>query len=171
MWFLALLYLSSTPPELVLTPVVISSTALVYFASPVPVPILCSSTDLHLRPRFRFRPVPVPVPVPAPFLLPSPFTSCVSSFPLRFRPHYLSRPRSRPQLRFRLRSRPRLRSHPRTRSLLPALQTPLHRRYDALERSPVFVCMCVCVCVCIFIKLHITAQSGPVILVILCHSH
>ena len=31
--------------------------------------------------------------------------------------------------------------------------------------------MCVCVCVCVFIKLHITAQSGPVILVILCHSH
>ena len=30
---------------------------------------------------------------------------------------------------------------------------------------------CVCVCVCVFIKLHITAQSGPVILVILCHSH
>ena len=29
----------------------------------------------------------------------------------------------------------------------------------------------VCVCVYIFIKLHITAQSGPVILVILCHSH
>ena len=28
----------------------------------------------------------------------------------------------------------------------------------------------VCVCVCVFIKLHITAQSGPVILVILCHS-
>ena len=26
-------------------------------------------------------------------------------------------------------------------------------------------------CVCVFIKLHITAQSGPVILVILCHSH
>ena len=25
-------------------------------------------------------------------------------------------------------------------------------------------------CVCVFIKLHITAQSGPVILVILCHS-
>ena len=31
--------------------------------------------------------------------------------------------------------------------------------------------VCVCVCVCAFIKLHITAQSGPVILVILCHSH
>ena len=27
--------------------------------------------------------------------------------------------------------------------------------------------MCVCVCVCVFIKLHITTQSGPVILVIL----
>ena len=33
------------------------------------------------------------------------------------------------------------------------------------------VCVCVCVCVCVFIKLHITTQSGPVILVILCHSH
>ena len=32
-------------------------------------------------------------------------------------------------------------------------------------------CVCVCVCVCVFIKLHITAQSGLVILVILCHSH
>ena len=31
---------------------------------------------------------------------------------------------------------------------------------------------CVCVwCVFVFIKLHITAQSGPVILVILCQSH
>ena len=29
----------------------------------------------------------------------------------------------------------------------------------------------VSVCVCVFIKLHITAQSGLVILVILCHSH
>ena len=33
------------------------------------------------------------------------------------------------------------------------------------------VVCCVCVCVCVFIKLHITTQSGPVILVILCHSH
>ena len=38
------------------------------------------------------------------------------------------------------------------------------------------ICSCqdiinsVCVCVCVFIKLHITAQSGLVILVILCHS-
>ena len=39
----------------------------------------------------------------------------------------------------------------------------------------VCVCMCVCVhvcvCVCVFIKLHINGQSGPVIPVILCHSH
>ena len=33
------------------------------------------------------------------------------------------------------------------------------------------MCVCLCVCVCVFIKLHITAQSGLVILVILCHSH
>ena len=33
------------------------------------------------------------------------------------------------------------------------------------------VTVCVCVCVCVFIKLHITTQSGLVILVILCHSH
>ena len=35
----------------------------------------------------------------------------------------------------------------------------------------VCVCVCICVCVCVFIKLHTTTQSGPVILVILCHSH
>ena len=33
-----------------------------------------------------------------------------------------------------------------------------------------YVCMYICMYVCIFIKLHITAQSGLVILVILCHS-
>ena len=37
--------------------------------------------------------------------------------------------------------------------------------------EPILPCVCVCVCVCVFIKLHITTQSGPVILVILCHSH
>ena len=30
--------------------------------------------------------------------------------------------------------------------------------------------VCVCVCVCEFIKLHMTAQSGLVILIIVCHS-
>ena len=38
-------------------------------------------------------------------------------------------------------------------------------------RQCVCVCLCVCVCVCVFIELHITAQSGLVILVILCPSH
>ena len=33
------------------------------------------------------------------------------------------------------------------------------------------VSLSLCVCVYIFIKLCITAQSGPVILVIVCHSH
>ena len=33
------------------------------------------------------------------------------------------------------------------------------------------VCMYVCMCMYVFIKLHLTTQSGPVILVILCHSH
>ena len=37
--------------------------------------------------------------------------------------------------------------------------------------APVVVAKGVCVCVCVFIKLHITAQSGLVILVIICHSH
>ena len=36
--------------------------------------------------------------------------------------------------------------------------------HQARQREGVFVC--VCVCVCVFIKLHITAQSGSVILVI-----
>ena len=35
--------------------------------------------------------------------------------------------------------------------------------------NSMYVCMYVCMYV--FIKLHITTQSGPVILVILCHSH
>ena len=51
--------------------------------------------------------------------------------------------------------------------------------YNALRVRPVTnvpqvdppcVYVFICMCVCIFIKLHITAQSGPVILVILCHS-
>ena len=30
---------------------------------------------------------------------------------------------------------------------------------------------CVCVCVCVFIDLHMTAPSGPVIVVILCQTY
>ena len=41
------------------------------------------------------------------------------------------------------------------------------QQYNIGEKPTVIMC----VCVCVFIKLHITTQSGPVILVILCHSH
>ena len=44
------------------------------------------------------------------------------------------------------------------------------RSFFQLSRDENAVLLCVCVCVCVFIKLHITAQSGLVILVILCHS-
>ena len=49
---------------------------------------------------------------------------------------------------------------------------PKRLNYDNREISSkgIYVFLCE-VCVCVFIKLHITAQSGPVILVILCHSH
>ena len=44
-----------------------------------------------------------------------------------------------------------------------------HRRKKVDRKS--CVTFLLCMYVCIFIKLHITAQSGPVIRVILCHSH
>ena len=40
-----------------------------------------------------------------------------------------------------------------------------------IDRNSWYAVCFVCVCVCVFIKLHITAQSGPVILVILYQSH
>ena len=40
-----------------------------------------------------------------------------------------------------------------------------------LSSECVYLLNCVYMFVCIFNKLHINAQSGPVILVILCHSH
>ena len=59
------------------------------------------------------------------------------------------------------------------------LRKPLFRRDkgDTLSLliqfllKPWVIGVYVCVCACVFIKLHITTQSGPVILVILCHSH
>ena len=47
----------------------------------------------------------------------------------------------------------------------------LYYRCYLARSSKDLVCVCVCVCVFVFIKLHITAQSDPVILVILCYSH
>ena len=35
--------------------------------------------------------------------------------------------------------------------------------FALIPKSIQFGCVCVCVCVCVFIKLHLTAQSGPVI--------
>ena len=43
-------------------------------------------------------------------------------------------------------------------------------RFDPPKGESTIMCVCVCG-VCVFIKLHITAQSGPVILVIICHTH
>ena len=40
-----------------------------------------------------------------------------------------------------------------------------------IDKKNSSVCVCVFVCVSVFIKLHITAQSGPVILVTLCSSY
>ena len=83
---------------------------------------------------------------------------------------------------------------------ITAQSDPVILAFDASRIVPPKVCACVCVyeiahnrairpChpshyiplalihprrdvfVCVFIKLHITTQSGPVILVILCHSH
>ena len=39
------------------------------------------------------------------------------------------------------------------------------------HNSLIGIIYCYILCVCVFIKLHITAQSGLVILVIICHSH
>ena len=55
--------------------------------------------------------------------------------------------------------------------LSPALPDPVLVPFPTCIAFVSAYYVCVCVCVCVFIKLHITAQSGPVILVILCHSH
>ena len=52
---------------------------------------------------------------------------------------------------------------------VPAVKQKRITAEDVLLPS---LCVCVCVYVyLVFIKLHITAQSGSVILVILCHFH
>ena len=43
--------------------------------------------------------------------------------------------------------------------------------YVCMYVFPALSYVCICVCMYVFIKLHLTTQSGPVILVILCHSH
>ena len=56
------------------------------------------------------------------------------------------------------------RTGPRTSSFVPG--TVHSTREDFFS-----VRVCVCMYICVFIKLHISTQSCPVILVILCHSH
>ena len=54
---------------------------------------------------------------------------------------------------------------------VPQVMISVIRQFHDGMRAYVHVCMYVCMYVYVFIKLHITTQSGPVILVILCHSH
>ena len=55
--------------------------------------------------------------------------------------------------------------------LLSTFFSPTPRGFPVSHIASINFYHFVCVCVCVFIKLHITAQSGLVILVILCHSH
>ena len=52
--------------------------------------------------------------------------------------------------------------------ILPKVQKLV--RHDYIKSCTVYTVVQQYVCVCVFVKLHITAQSGLVILVILCHS-
>ena len=58
-------------------------------------------------------------------------------------------------------------------NIVPSVVPPEHQfsLLSLLYLPRACVCVCVYMCVYIFIKLHITAQSGPVILAILCRSH
>ena len=119
--------------------------------------------------------LPMPSSFPSPFPFPSPLPFPSSSF---VRPPVWTlvpvpifctstglHPRSRPvpgpsPFPFCVRllaSTPRSRPHPHHFS------HPQPRPRSCLRSG-----VCVCVCLCVFIKLHITARSGPVILVILC---
>ena len=63
--------------------------------------------------------------------------------------------------------------HPYSRaSVASALNSrTLSENKEEQQLLLLIIIQCVCVCVCVFIKLHITAQSGLVILAIICHSH
>ena len=63
------------------------------------------------------------------------------------------------------------RSAKASRSPLEGFAKASRRRHGRLHLETIRQKMTSPRCVCVFIKSHITAQSGPVILVILCHSH
>ena len=84
-----------------------------------------------------------------------------------FTPYYREQPRST-RIVFAY-PRPAFSATNRTNTFQPVLINN-SKFIKATHRTKIYVCMYVYVYVCIFIKLHITAQSGLVILVILCHS-
>ena len=47
----------------------------------------------------------------------------------------------------------------------------IYSHANSIRVMMMMMTVCIYVCMYVFIKLHITTQSGPVILVILCHSH
>ena len=47
------------------------------------------------------------------------------------------------------------------RPVIPVTRSDPPKGACLCETEIEIVCVCVCVCVCVFIKLHITAQSGP----------
>ena len=59
--------------------------------------------------------------------------------------------------------------------LLASLRAPINIYIKTVwtlsQLTPISPCVCVCVCVCVFIKLHITAQPGPVKLIFQCYSN
>ena len=104
--------------------------------------------------RSHHGPINVRLPVPHPLLVWSGHVESVGRMEGR---DFAQRPLTRSPLHSQLDRRTQL-------LLLENTQMPF------FESIPTELCVCVCVCVCVFIKLHITTQSGPVILVILCHS-
>ena len=66
---------------------------------------------------------------------------------------------------------PRQPAHLHTQAESGAYGIPPEFRGGVVWSSIIVCARNLCTCVCVFIKLHTTAQSGLVILVILCHSH
>ena len=159
------------------------------FPPPFSSPLLLTVPSLPPSPfpscvcRRDFPPFPVPVPASSP--LPSLFPSCVPSFAPAAVHASSPSPSPSPSTSPFPPPPPTSSPLPPPTLILPPIGLPfpfpwtrLPPRHDVRAQTPGLTngaagCpqACVCVCVCVFIKLHITAQSGPVILFILCHSH
>ena len=162
-------FFASLPPSTILFSLPSSS-------SPFPSPLQSSLPSPFPSPfpsgvRLRV-PTPVPVPVPVPALSPllSPFPSCAPSFTSTPFPAPAPTPSPWPFTSPLPSPFPPPTPIPPPTPFAPSCPSdpvtpPV--RCACTDAGP---CECVCVCVCVFIKLHMTAQSGLVILVILCHS-